>query len=268
MPLSPEIRTIPDTIKKFNRAGLTGELITALLTGQNGRDMIPDAKRLLVQYGEGLVKSEGTEKIPIAGGALLMFNHPNMDVLTPAMLKIMVDIHDHGGHTPVLMQGAEIPLFASFNESVPLPGSIALLRRFHALYPETFISVPMSRRRKDYDSGRFLALRHAMRSLKNGGMVFISPEGHVEKDNTISPTDTFHDGAGRLAILASDNGIPSLPVGIWRETEEGQIRVSIGDPFFFTSHDPTEAVSGVMHHIADILPEHLRGPFADTSFQT
>jgi hypothetical protein len=200
MPLSPEIRKIPEIFGKFNRAGLTGELIGALVRGESGRDLIKDGTRLITEYGDGLVDVRGIVNIPKDSGCLMVFNHPNMDVLLPAMLTLMIKVHDEGGQVPTLLQGAEIPLFGKFNDTYPLPGSISLIGRFHRLYPENIISVPMSTVRKDYYSGRVAAARKAVAALQKGRMVMIAPEGHVEMGNTISPIDMLHSGAGGLSI--------------------------------------------------------------------
>lgn len=262
MSLSPEIRKIPEIIGKFNRAGLTGELTDAVIKGKTGRNLIEDARRLLVEYGgSGWVEIKGLGNIPKDSGCLMVFNHPNMDVLLPAMLTLMVKVHDESGQVPMLLMGAEIPLFGKFNETSPLPGSINLIGRFHRLYPENIISVPMSSVRKDYGSGRFLATRKAVTALQKGKMVMIAPEGHVEVANTISPIDTLHSGAGGLSRIASNAGVPIVPVGIWESQESGPIRISIGEPFMISTGDNAKAGSELMFRVARLMPEELRGPF-------
>ena len=262
MSLSPEIRKIPEIIGKFNRAGLTGELIGALIKGKTGRDLIEDGKRLLAEYGGNeWVGVTGIGNIPKDSGCLVVFNHPNMDVLLPAMLTLMVSIHNEGGQVPVLLMGAEIPLFGKFNETYPLPGSVGLIGRFHRLYPENIISVPMSTARKDYNSGRFLATRKAVGALQKGRMVMIAPEGHVEMGNTISPIDTLHSGAGGLSRIASSVGVPTVPVGIWENQKDRSIRINIGESFIVSTNDNTKAGNELMFRVAHLMPEELRGPF-------
>jgi hypothetical protein len=262
MSLSPEIRKIPEIIGKFNRAGLTGELMGALIKGKTGRDLVVDATRLLVEYGGNeWVDVRGIGNIPKDSGCLVVFNHPNMDVLLPAMLTLMVKVHDEGGQVPMLLMGAEIPLFGKFNETYPLPGSIDLIGRFHRLYPENIISVPMSTARKDYNSGRFLATRKAVAALQKGRMVMIAPEGHVEMANTISPVDTLHSGAGGLSRIAANAGVPTVPVGIWEIQKDGSIHINIGVPFLVSTNDNAKAGSELMFRVAHLMPKHLWGPF-------
>ena len=207
MALAPELATIGGIAGKFKSAGLVGELITGMIRGETGRDLIDDARRLVAELGE------------------------------------------------------EIPMTQAFNKIYPVPGSIALIRRFQHLYSDNIIPVPVSRSRKDYRSGRALAFDGAMSKLESGGIVFISPEGHVEVGNTISPIETFHSGTGRMAIMASAYGINVLPVGIWGENGR-RIRVQIGKPFLVEEIDGVEAVRVLMERIAGELPPQFRGPFA------
>ena len=262
MALAPELATIGGIAGKFKSAGLVGELITGMIRGETGRDLIDDARRLVAEYGgDEYVSISGLENIGERHGGLIVINHPNSDVLLPAILNLMVKVYDHGGHRPVFLMGEEIPMTQAFNKIYPVPGSIALIRRFQHLYSDNIIPVPVSRSRKDYRSGRALAFDGAMSKLESGGIVFISPEGHVEVGNTISPIETFHSGTGRMAIMASAYGINVLPVGILGENGR-RIRVQIGKPFLVEEIDGVEAVRVLMERIAGELPPQFRGPFA------
>lgn len=251
-------------IGSFTRAGLTLELITALSRGEKGRSMVEDSKRLLKQFEkESPVKINGIENFPLNSGSLLVFNHPNMDVLLPAILALVIKIHDLKGAKTKIMMGSEIPLFGKFNESSPLPGSIAFIRRFHKLYSENIISVPISKDRKDYEEGRFMALRNAVTSLKNGNTILVSPEGHVEEDNKISAISTFHKGSGGLTLIAGKIDIPTVPVGIWSETGQPQINLRVGEPYIPNITDELKAAALAMYQISKVLPNNLRRPFTD-----
>lgn len=149
------------------------------------------------------------ENIPKEGGSLIVFNHPNMDVLLPAMLELLVKIYDLNGQQVKLAMGSEIPMTtANFNEKTALPGSILLLKRFHQMYSENIISVPTAEKRKDYLSGRTRAVRQIMRAFKEKNVVIISPEGHVEKNGTISPLEIYHEGSGKLAMFVVSQLMP------------------------------------------------------------
>jgi len=263
MSISPEMREIPYLYKVFAKAGLAGKLISGVVRGETGRDLIADAQRLSAEFDRnGLVHINGIENISKSDGCLMVFNHPNVDILLPAFLKLIVEINKvYERKNPVFVAGSEIPLFGRF-ERYPLPGSLTLLRRFHHLYPDNIISVPTARMRKDYTEGRFLAARKVISSLRSKNIVVISPEGHVEVDNQISPLDTFHEGSGRLAIMATKRQIPINPVAIW---EEGQdtINVEVGEPFNTETNDSVDAVNDLMRHVANLLPDKLRGPFQE-----
>lgn len=264
MPLSPEITTIPGMIGSFTRAGLTLELIAALTKGQKGRSMVEDSRRLMEQFEkESPVKINGIENFPLQTSSLLVFNHPNMDVLLPAILELVIKIHDLKGAKTKIMMGSEIPLFGKFNETSPLPGSIAFIQRFHNLYSDNIISVPMSKGRKDYESGRFMALRNAVNALKRGDTILVSPEGHVEEENRISHISTFHKGSGGLTLIAGRIGIPTVPVGIWREKGDSLINLSVGTPYLPNITDELKASALAMYQISKVLPNNLRGPFTD-----
>ncbi len=261
MPLSPEIRKIPELIGKFNRAGLTSRILLSLIKGETGRDLIEDARRLVEEHGSEFVETSGIENIPQDTGCLLAFNHPNIDVLLPAMLALMVKIYDVGGQTPTLLMSSEIPLLGKYNETSPLPGSIRFIRRFQRMYRESIIPVPISASRPDYQSGRFSAVRMAVAALYNGNVVMVAPEGHSELGNTISPVETFHPGSGGLARMAARLLMGAVPVAIWEEAEGGSIRVKIGSPFLVSAKDDNEAVYELMSRVAGLMPQDRRGPF-------
>ena len=262
MPLAPEIRKIPEIIGKFNRAGLTKELIGALIKGETGRDLVEDARRLAAEFGgDQLVNVNGIENIPKNSGCLVVFNHPNIDVLLPAILSLIVKVHDEDGPTPTILMGAEIPLLGKFNATRPLPGSISFINRFHRLYPKNIISVPISTTHRDYHSNRFMAAQKAVAALRQGNMVLVAPEGHVEMNNTISPVNTFHSGSGSLSVIASRVGAPTVPVGIWETKRDGLIHVNTGEPFIVSTGNKNGAVSELMFRIAQTMPKELRGPF-------
>lgn len=260
MALAPELATIRGIAGKFMSAGLVGEMILGMARGES-RDLIDDARRLVAEYGgDEFVRISGLENIHEGQGGLIVINHPNSDVLVPAILNLIVKVYDYAGQRPVFLMGNEIPLTQVFNKIYPVPGSIALIRRFQHLYSDNIIPVPIFHSRSDYRVGRAAAFDKAIAVLESGGVVIISPEGHVEIGNTISPVETFHAGTGRLGIAVSTIGIDILPVGIWSEDEK--VRVQIGEPFQIDDVDGVSAVQKLMGRIANELPPQFRGPFA------
>ena len=258
MPLSPELKLIPGIILKFTRAGLTFELLPALFGG-GGRDLVEDARRLLLEYkNEISVEISGIDNIP--DGGILAFNHPNNDILIPGLLSLIVDIKDFKNRDVSLLMASEFILLANLNEKVALPGSIKFIERFHGIYSKNIISVPTVSTRKDFETGRAAAARKAVERLESGQIVAISPEGHIEIDNIISPVDTFHKGSGALARLAAKMGKPVVPVAFWEE-RKGNVKVRIGELFWANGSDDLETVRNMMERVSLMLPDGLRGPF-------
>ncbi len=261
MPLSPELARLPGITASFYRAGLMGELIAGMAKGQTDRNLVVDARKLIQElHKHNDVSITGLDRIPKDTGCLIVFNHPNINTLIPAMLGVMVGIYDQTGKQTRLAMGSEITMTsANFNEKSALPGSVWLLKRFHRMYPKNIISVPTAQNRSDFLSGRTIAIRKMMRAFANRDIVCISPEGHVEKDGVISPISTYHEGSGKLAMLATKMGIPTIPIAIWAEHKK--ISVHIGQPFSPHAKDATAAATELMRHIAANMPDTLKGPF-------
>ncbi|KKT40008.1 hypothetical protein A3K29_01315 [Candidatus Collierbacteria bacterium RIFOXYB2_FULL_46_14] len=262
MPLAPELGKLPEIVGSFYRAGLIKELIDGMLRGETGRDIVSDAKRLLRELeSENQVNLMGLENMPRNVGCLIVFNHPNMDTLLPAMLKLIVGINENSGQQMKLAMGSEIPMTTeNYVGKRAVPGSVSLLKRFHQMYSNNIISVPNTEDRKDFVSGRTVAVRKIMRAFKENSIVVISPEGHVEDEGVISRVDTYHDGSGKLAVLATKVGISTVPVAIWEEDDK-EIEVRVGQPFLISTFESNLAAIEAMSKIAQIMPEKLRGPF-------
>lgn len=262
MPISQELSRLPSVAASFYRAGLMGELIGSMAKGETDRDLVVDARKLIQElHKHHDVSITGLDRIPKDTGCLIVFNHPNINTLIPAMLGVMVGIYDRTGKQTRLAMGSEITLTsANFNEKSALPGSVWFLKRFHKMYSKNIISVPTAQNRSDFLSGRTIAIRKMMRTFSDRDIVCISPEGHVEKDGVISPVNTYHDGSGKLAMLATKMDIPIVPISIWAEHKK--ISVQIGKPFFTHAAEAGEAATDLMRHIAASMPHNLRGPFA------
>lgn len=261
MPLSPELRRLPGIASSFYRAGLLSELVTGMINGESGRSLIEDARKLMKDLERNSqVEISGLENIPKEGGSVIVFNHPNMDVLLPAMLEFLVKIYDLNGQQVKIAIVSELTLMsASLNQKTALPGSTQIMERFNRMYSKNIISVPTAKHRKDYLTGRTLAMRKLMRAVLNKEIVIISPEGHVEKNGAISPVETYHEGSGKLAILATKMGIPTVPMGVW---EEGKtIQVVVGEPFYISTEEADQAAVEAMYEVSKYLPQELRGPF-------
>jgi 1-acyl-sn-glycerol-3-phosphate acyltransferase len=131
------------------------------------------------------VRSEGLERVPSRGAAVLAFDH--VSVLDGPLLAIE------------MMRGARRKtrvLVAAEVFRAPIVGSI--LRRYE--------QIPI--RRGQGDEG---ALDRAVGAIRDGALAAIAPEGRVNP----RPDDgllRIRTGAARIALAS---GAPLLPVGIW-----------------------------------------------------
>ncbi len=260
MPVSAELSRLPGIAASFYRAGLMREMVVAMLRGETGRDLIEDARKILSEMEkESKIEITGLENMP-ESGAVIVFNHPNNNLIIPAILDLSVKVFDRTKQRIKLTIASEITMLSNkLNEKVALPGSPTLLNRVYGLYPDQIIPIPTAENRKDYLTGRAIAIRKILRSFKDRNLIAISPEGHIEKGGCISPTETFHEGSGKIAILATKMGIPTVPMAIWEE--EKKIQVIIGQPFYITAQESDLAAVEAMFEVSKYLPPDLRGPF-------
>ena len=258
MSISKEVFRLPGIVNKFTKAGLTLEISRDLMLGKNDRNIITDAEKLLPKFlKEVSINFEGEENLQASG--LIAFNHPSSNVVLPAFLSLIVKVKELTGKDVSLLMASEITLTSNLNDKIPIPGSIFFMKRFHNLYGNKIISSPTVTFRKDYLSGRAVATRKVIKHLHNNEIVAIAPEGHVEINNEISPPESFHEGSGFLARMATKNGQPIIPIGIWKENDV--VNLKIGKSVNILSEDNVQATKDLMKYIAENLPEKYRGPF-------
>ena len=260
MPLSPELYILPEIAGNFFKTNLGQDVIKSLILGRKDRDLVTDSKRLLAQF-EKYKHIELTGLQNINTGCLVAFNHPNMDVLMPTFLDLIVKVNDLGRKLHLVM-ASEIMIFARLNDKKALPGSIKFMERFHSMYGGSIISTPTVTSRKDFTAGRVASVRKILEVLKKGDVVAISPEGHIEVDGKISPPETLHDGAGAIARFISKFNIPVVPVGFWGDKNASELYTKIGAPFFTNGNTDRDRSLQIMGEIANLLPNDLRGHFA------
>jgi 1-acyl-sn-glycerol-3-phosphate acyltransferase len=145
-----------------------------------GLALILPVSRTLVR-----VRSEGLERIPSRGAAVLAFDH--VSVLDGPILAVEV-MHGARRKTRFLV-AAEI-------FRTPIVGSI--LRRYE--------QIPI--RRGEGDEG---ALDLAVAAVRDGALAAIAPEGRVNAD----PDDGLQRVRAGAARITLASGAPLLPVGIW-----------------------------------------------------
>lgn len=121
----------------------------------------------------------------------------------------------------------------------------------------------------------FAAMREVLKRLQKGGVLVIAPEG------TRSLTGKLQEARPGAAYLAAKSGVPVVPVaatGTWDEDVYGglrrfkraQVTLRIGDLYTIPSLKPhnrdvqlQEATDEMMCRIAALMPDELRGFYAD-----
>jgi 1-acyl-sn-glycerol-3-phosphate acyltransferase len=120
------------------------------------------------------------------------------------------------------------------------------------------------------------SLGQANQVLSSGLALFMFPEGTRSKDGKLQPA---FPGS---ALIALDNNVPILPIGIaglenvrkgplWWIAHRHQltVRINIGRPFYLPAQEgkvTKERLRGmadlIMEHIAELLPPEYRGYYA------
>jgi len=187
------------------------------------------------------VRSQGWERIPSRGPAVLAFGH--VSVLDGPLLAIETM---HRTHRPTrFLVAAEI-----FGRPVLGP----ILRRYE--------QIPIRRGERDGD-----ALADAIRSLREGALVAVAPEGRVngQPDGGLQ---RVRSGTARVSLAS---GAALLPVGIWgtqsRWPKGGPrylarlrtpVGISIGPPILPVGDpDDVEVVTELTARIADGLSQEM-----------
>jgi 1-acyl-sn-glycerol-3-phosphate acyltransferase len=186
----------------------------------------------------------GRDRIPPAGGCLLVFNH--LSNLDPALLFAMIGRPDVTGLVA-----------ADYRQ-----------RTFHCRLVEAAGGLWLRRGASDR-----VALESALDLLAEGWMVGIAPEGRR------SPTHVLIEGKRGAAFLATRANVPVVPVGVVNTDHVGRslkrlrrptVTVQVGEPFLLPhlsgeSHrqDLQTCTDIIMCRIAALLPPEYRGVYAD-----
>ena len=186
------------------------------------------------------VRLRGAENVPASGGLVVASNH--VSYLDPPIL---------GSHFPRPVHFmAKRELF-----SVPVLGPIiAALQAF-----------PVNR-----DQGDLGAIRHALRVLKDGGVVGIFPEGRRNRDGEAQ-------ARGGAVLLAATAHCPVVPVALVgtavaaKRLRKSHVEVRIGQPMTFqgSAGKPTKSemqtwTDELSRRIADLAENHADPKSADS----
>ncbi len=143
---------------------------------------------------------------------------------------------------------------------------VALLFRLYGTFPV---------RRGEVDR---MALRAALKVLKEGKVLMAAPEG------TRSKTNTLQKGKDGLSYIAVRAGAPIVPIAIWgqeyfweqlRRLRRTKVKMVMGQPFIFdpgegklTREQLSQMTDEMMYRLASLLPPEYRGHYSDLSAAT
>jgi hypothetical protein len=113
---------------------------------------------------------------------------------------------------------------------------------------------------------RAIAVREVLKYARQTpqAVIGMAPEGGDQPGGVLG---SLPPGAGRFMYLISQSCPNILPVGVWKE--QNRINLRFGKPYqlevspVLSAHDRDALVGDiVMHHIAMLLPERLRGRYS------
>ncbi|MQA61926.1 MAG: 1-acyl-sn-glycerol-3-phosphate acyltransferase [Actinophytocola sp.] len=186
------------------------------------------------------------ERVPRTGGALLVLNHvSHFDPITDAVL-----VHRQR-RVPRFM--AKDTLF-----KVPVLGRILVSSG----------GIPVYRRRSNAGE----SLREAHRTLREGKIVVIYPEGTITRD----PDGWMKNSYTGVARLALENDVPVIPVARWgtnlvldgyrkkfRPLPRKTVVFNIGEPVDLTRYRELPVTSASLREVTDLLTGEITKLLAD-----
>lgn len=141
-------------------------------------------------------------------------------------------------------------------------------RPLHGFLGNLWRAIPVRRGVVDKE-----AMRRCVNYLRDGGVLFIAPEG------TRSGDGVLRRGKGGIVTLALEAGVPVYPVahyggeGFWsnvKHMRRTDFTIRVGEPFYIrpgengiTSGVRRRIADQVMYRIAELLPYRYRGVYAD-----
>lgn len=217
------------------------------------RDFIEDARKIAKTHP---VEISGIEHIPDKGGCLIIFNHPLVSTLMPALMHLVIGISEQTRRSDChIVMGHIKPLSLPFTDNLKPLGQW-LVDQVNNTYPDTFLIV--TERTNETDKRRTLVKAQIQDYLSRGHIVFLSPEGKTVSTGVLSSPDLFRNGSADIAYQASQMNIPLIALGIWRgPTKAHASHIKIGEPFAVTAENVNTAKTVLHDQIASLLPSSL-----------
>jgi hypothetical protein len=219
-----------------------------------------DALRCLAG-GQPKIQITGKENIPSSGPALLVFNHYSRSGFQAYWIALAV-----GATVPVEMHWTMTAAWTSvgsFKSKVLAEVSRWLFPRLARVYG--FTAMPPMPPRPYQAEARARAVRQALAVARQQPTVLaLAPEGRDIPGGKLGRPPA---GSGRFLILLSRLGYPVYPLGVYEA--DGCLCLNFGPasdletPTGLSKEESDGCASGaVMHLIANLVPEELRGGFA------
>lgn len=243
-------------------ASFVAEAVVSLLLGRC-RDIVVDAARLLAPV-EPRLRALGEAYIPKTGPLVVVANHYEragmwmiwgMFLLSRTLGQRRPGLPLHWVMTSEWRRFRLLGLLP-----VPSPLFRWPFRRLAAMYD--FVVLPAVEERV---LGRAVALRSALAKLQGDATLGLYPEG-----DTSFELREARPGSGAFLLLASQRGVPLLPVGVYEE--DGVLTVAFGQPFSLEVGSGREraeqdqlAREQAMTAIARLLPAHLWGFYQESA---
>jgi len=208
-----------------------------------------------------LLKINGKEYIPEHGPCVLTFNHYHRPGFHAWWLALAVasvipqDIH--------WIVTNELTFPNKWYRAIGRPASRGILRRLSKIYG--FTGMPSMPPRPEDARKRAFAVRKVLTYIKQYECSFIglAPEGSDQTDGILSMPAK---GLGRFCLLLASSGMQFTPIGI--HESGGCLQLKFGPQYSLTipaNLPPKQrdqmAARKIMDHIADLMPNHLRGDF-------
>ena len=197
------------------------------------------AGRLALRWFYRDVEVVGRERIPDHGPVLLASNHPNA-LVDALVIGCML-------RRPVTLT-AKATLLDNFvtRALLRMTGVVPLQRASDALASGNRTAIDPSR-----NANAFAAVLDV---LQSGGIVLLFPEGKSHSDPKLAPLKT---GLARIALMARDRGLPSIPImpiGLTFERKwepRSRVLMRVGSPISVDQHAPNapETVAAVTQAI-------------------
>jgi 1-acyl-sn-glycerol-3-phosphate acyltransferase len=228
------------------------------------RCLIHDARAAVEQLGDRL-RYAGRERIPRDGPFLVTHNHYSRRGFGVWWLHLAIVAAMP--RNPCSVMTSELTgWLRPWGRSI----SRLALPRLAKMYG--IITMPPMPPRPADVQARSQSVRRVLRTIRQDprSVIVAAPEGRDNPDG--GSLSRPPPGAGRFLLLMSEQGLPLLPAAGWESG--GRLVVRFGEPYTLAVPDglnmdrkDAAAAGVVMDHLAELLPEHLRGAYSSPRAQ-